>query len=238
MSDITPELLEQIRMARKKPREEQETSFLNTRESLVPVAESPTTLESADFVYEGKNDAGIVIQRIPYKNNLMEGMMTSYDDRGSLLCEIPFIKGKKEGVGIFYINGIKASEIPFQNDLMHGIFKAYHATGGLSMEASYKESYMDGDLLAYDETGALLKKETYAMGVKNGVSQTFYPSGKIYEEITFENNIPVNQSTAYHENGKPMAIKYYKDGKLVLIELYDDTGKLQENKSLGEAING
>ena len=32
----------------------------------------------------------------------------------------------------------------------------------------------------------------------------------------------------YHENGK--RVKHYKEGKLVLTELYDDNGNLKEKK--------
>jgi antitoxin component YwqK of YwqJK toxin-antitoxin module len=228
MSDITPELLEQIHLANKKRKEAQALS-LNDEPS-IPIPQESSVSSPPDSVYESKDEAGNVVQQTPYKNNLIEGMMKTYDDLGSLLCEIPFVKGKKEGIGIIYMNDTKASEISFQNDHMDGPYIAYHPNGAISTQVTYKENHMDGELSAFDDNGKLLKKETYTMGKKSGPSQTFYPSGKLYEEATFENNIPIHQSTAYHENGKPMVIKHYKDGKTLSVDIYDENGKLQEKK--------
>jgi antitoxin component YwqK of YwqJK toxin-antitoxin module len=227
MSDITPELLEQIHLANKK-RKETQTPPLSD-ETSTPSQEAPI-INPPDFIHETKDETGKVVQQTPYKNGLIEGTMKAYDDLGSLLCEIPFVKGKKEGVGTIYMSNAKASEISFQNDHMDGPYIAYHSNGEVSMKVTYKENHMDGELSAFDENGKPLKKETYKMGKKSGPSQTFYPSGKLYEEATFENNIPINQSTAYHENGKPMVIKHYKDGKTLSVDVYDENGKLQEKK--------
>jgi antitoxin component YwqK of YwqJK toxin-antitoxin module len=247
MSDITPELLEQIRLAQKKPQPIEDTSPEKPALSQTPdpslvvheiknhdgkvIQKIPLKNGVIDGILEVFDEKGNLRQSIPYENNLTQGTMMGYDDLGNILYEIPFKDGKKEGLGTFYMNGTKSSDITFQNDQMDGSFTAYHGNGAISMQVTYKESHMDGELSAFNERGTLVKKETYAMGKKNGPSQTFYPSGNLYEEATFENNIPINQSTTYHENQKPMTIKHYKEGKIVLTETYDDNGGLKKKEA-------
>jgi antitoxin component YwqK of YwqJK toxin-antitoxin module len=252
MSEITTEVLAQIHLANQKRKEASLSS--NDPASIPSNTQEATPPDLPDFVREVKDDNGNVIQKvpykngaiegtveifdekgklqqsIPYKNNLIEGRMKTYDDLGALLCDIPFSKGKKEGIGIIYMNDAKASEISFHDDHMDGPYIAYHSNGTVSMKTIYKENHMDGELSVFDDNDNPIKKEIYKMGRKSGLSQSFYPSGKLHEEITFENNIPINQSTAYHENGKPMMVKHYKDGKTTAVELYDENGKLQEKK--------
>ena len=231
MIEITPEILEQIRLAQQQNKERPIKELLEkpTTEQIEPFAAE----DSEDItVHIVKNDQGIVLQKIPMKEGNIHGVLEEFDDQGSRISEIMFDQGKRNGRSIFYIKGHKVVDVTFAQDVLEGSFATYHMNGKINTTGTYTRGAMDQELCIYDDQENLIKKEQYQAGYKEGVSQTFYPDGILYEEIVFGKDIPIGESKTYHINQTLMMLKRYKDGMIVYQETYDDKGNMIDKKSV------
>jgi antitoxin component YwqK of YwqJK toxin-antitoxin module len=90
-----------------------------------------------------------------YHNNLLDGPVKIYDDKGHLSTQIPYVKGVAEGEAVgYYPNGTKLFTVTFKNNRMEGWRKTYHSNGQVYQEKLYKNGAWTGkDYREYDKEG-------------------------------------------------------------------------------------
>ena len=94
---------------------------------------------------------------IPYKKGKKEGLEKMYAETGTLAIETPYKGGKENGIEIHYDgNGNLWEEIPYKNGKEEGIAKWYYENGKLQKEISFKKGKKEGTVKIYDENGKLL----------------------------------------------------------------------------------
>ncbi len=73
-------------------------------------------------------------------DNLLNGIITDYDEDGNLLRETPYKNGKKDGVEKGYrVDGSLSYEIPYENDKINGVIKRYRKDGSIQKQTEYKD---------------------------------------------------------------------------------------------------
>jgi antitoxin component YwqK of YwqJK toxin-antitoxin module len=80
------------------------------------------------------------------------------------------------------------------------------------------------------QNGKLAKKNIYKDGVLDGVSETYYPSGELLQQALYEKGSSVGEEKKFYQNGTVMQMTQFKDGKPVLMQQFDQKGKLLKEK--------
>ncbi len=174
-------------------------------------------------------ETGKLVQTISYENGILQGPLYGFDAEGKIIQEIPYENGKKEGLAVFYVQGIKIADINFKNDMMEGPAIYYNPAGYVSIITSYKNDKLEGEYNVFGDKKNLIKKCFYKEGNLDGLSQIFYPNGKILEEVVYKSNIPQSALTQYFESGKVRLVRTYDAlGHLTQEEIFKENGELQE----------
>lgn len=87
----------------------------------------------------GKYPDGTIRARVPYVGKQKHGLATSYDPQGNRSLEIPYEKGKREGVSRRYYEGGRQlyQTTEYKDDQMHGVQRKYRIDGTLLSESRY-----------------------------------------------------------------------------------------------------
>lgn len=127
------------------------------------------------------NDAGQLMYKGEFKDNIPVGIMKRYYESGGLQALLTI---DEEGVNA------KA--------------KLYFEDGELSAEGNFLQMKKDSVWRYYSfYTQKLVSEETFDKGIKVGVHKSFYESGQVSEEITWQNNYKEGPWVQYFPNGKP-----------------------------------
>ena len=94
-----------------------------------------------------------------------------------------------------------------------------------------KSDVAKGDKLYY-ENGKLKAQIPYKNGKKEGIAKGYYENGKLLEELSYKNNMREGIDKQYYESGKIKYVDTYKSDRLILREVYDETGKLKLRQDL------
>ena len=112
-----------------------------------------------EFVFHNKDG----VKRVPYRNNMAEGVVREYYPSGALKIETPFKKDKADGLGKhYYENGGIKVEIFFKNGEADGRSSAYYENGRLAVERTYKNGKISGEEKWYDQKGDLIFSVIYS----------------------------------------------------------------------------
>jgi len=75
-----------------------------------------------------------------------------YYESGALSWEIPYIDGKRHGIGMgYYESGALSWETPYVDGKIHGISRFYYESGTLELETTYVDGKIHGISRGYDE---------------------------------------------------------------------------------------
>lgn len=179
---------------------------------------------------------GTMIQTYQCVDGIKQGSMRFFDALGVLTHEVPYVNDKREGMGTFYVNGIKTAEITFHEDNMEGPAIYYASDGYVSAAALYHNNFLHGEMRCFDAQQRLVKSFAYVKGQLSGESVTYYPGGtKVFERMTYAENVPVDKQVQFYEDGGVLSIRDYDKGKLVKEKFYNTKGK-EISKAEGEKI--
>lgn len=214
-------------------------------------ATQPIPASPRDGIQIIKNSQGQVLQKIPLKNGVVDGEMQSFHpETGALTHQmtyengllhgdvlvfephtqnvaqrIPFAKGKKQGLGIFYQKGAKVSEIPFESDAMSGEARFYGPNEALQTIALYSNNQLNGPFVSFNPENQRIREANYKDGLLDGPTKTFYPGGALLEEALYKNNKVQEQLVRYYENGTPMQKVFYnQDGRPIREQSFSPKG--------------
>jgi len=171
------------------------------------------------------------------------GIYQSFFENGQLKMTVPYIKNKKNGLGIIYNElGRKTEEAQFKNDMLNGIRKILDSESG---EVVISETYVDDDFegpyKSYFPNGQIKQEGQYINGAMNQLWKYYYPNGQMKEAVHFSNNVEENgqlkaEGTYANENREGVWKVYHPNGVLEeeatykndweegIIEVFDSTG--------------
>lgn len=117
------------------------------------------------------------------KSWLFDGSCIAYDENAQVEAEIPYCKGKREGIAYYYHkNGAIWKEIYLQNDKLHGPFVVYFDNGTLFEKCDYCHGLREGAANRYWFGGAEAAVEIYDQD--RLIEGRYYtPQGQLVSEV-------------------------------------------------------
>ncbi len=128
---------------------------------------------------------------------IFEGSTYAFSDEGVLEAEIPYVKGKREGLALYYHkNSTIWKQIPLHNDLI------------------------EGSSISYYDDGSLFEKFIYVKGRKDGPAERRWKGGaeaaiELYEDdhlITGDYFSPIGEPVSQIINGNGFRAIFSQDG--------------------------
>lgn len=96
-----------------------------------------------------------------YKNDLLDGLMTTYYDNGHIAETTEYSKGKKQGKQLVYsVKDVLIKEFTYENGVLEGVNKFYSGRGILIIEGNYRNDKKIG-VWKYYEGGKLVREKLY-----------------------------------------------------------------------------
>ncbi len=163
---------------------------------------------------------------------LFEGTNKAWDEEGTLVAEIRYMKGALEGSSIYYhSNGKIWKDSPYNKNRLHGEVKIYLEDGVLLQTATYQdgerngpsyrhwspsqiayqEDYEEGALLEavyYDRSGALLSS------IHDGRGQrAVFGKRELFELQEYQNGVPEGRVKVFDEKQNLVAVYAVKTGE-------------------------
>lgn len=179
--------------------------------------------------YWNKGDSAIEY----FTNGKPDGNQTVWDTQKKLKCAYVYKKGKKNGLCIDYVNGIKKWESEYLDDTLHGKSRYFLHDGKLSSESEYDHGISKRSV-TYTSSGekssekASIGKDSvytvyYRKGMKTGEGiylkekrhgkWTYYEKGKLHLELNFMNGEQQGVCRFYFPGGSIKLEGNYVDGK-------------------------
>lgn len=122
-----------------------------------------TSLKETEDFFDGKvmhyYQNGNLQSVTTYKNNIINGTVERYTDKGEIDMKVSFIDGKQNGdMILYYEKGKKRAIIPFRNNLEHGMLVAFDIDGN----AIENKFYIEGKEIS---SRSEFNKKFYSSGV-------------------------------------------------------------------------
>jgi antitoxin component YwqK of YwqJK toxin-antitoxin module len=196
-------------------------------------------------------ETGSLISEEGFSDDQRNGSSFYYKE-GYKFKEVPFVKGKEEGVGKEYnkdglvitITKYKAGYIAREEKInrldkfnrKQGTWKEFYPDFSVKKEMQYRDDKLDGYLKEFARDGNLIKAEKYVEGVlqqnvaeliKLDIKNAYYENGRIKSSGTFNKGTPEGITRRYDEEGKIIGGEVYKDGILLAEGVTDEKGYKQ-----------
>ena len=104
-------------------------------------------------------------------------MSRLYDENGMLMLEMPYLKGKINGIVVEYFeNGEPHGKIPYIDNQKEGLAQFFYPDGKIAKEVSFSKDKFEGISKNYDRNGMLMMEVFFR---NNQIIEGFsYQSGK------------------------------------------------------------
>ena len=175
---------------------------------------------AASYVVFEHNSGGYDAQQSSMRDELLM--------HGNYTYPTPDLELGREGIFTYYhLNGKVSKEGAYKNNLRTGIWKSYSfSKGNLKNESHYDRDSLDGPSISYNVITGLKQNEgNYENGKKEG-DWKYYGKGVLREVERYSRN-RATQRDIYDSAGKVVRRLKYTDGKLVLGQAFDSTGREQ-----------
>lgn len=162
---------------------------------------------------------------------VFDGISRAWNERGNLLAEINYEKGKLQGnANYFHTNGQVSKIIPYEKDLIHGELIYYNEQGkvvgktpyrngkregiatykGDKMQPSYSEEYRNDLLIQatyHDYSGKITERIINGFG-----KQTVYINGALHSIREYKEGIPEGEVKLFDPQGHLETVFHVKGG--------------------------
>ncbi len=109
--------------------------------------------------YHNRSDRLMMVEN--YKNNLLEGTVTTYYDNKQISEITEFVNGKKEGKQLIYsLKGVLIKEFTYKKNILEGANQFFNGKGELTIDGNYKNNKKTG-VWKYYTNGKLTKEKQY-----------------------------------------------------------------------------
>ncbi len=170
-------------------------------------------------------------RRIPYVHGKKHGVEKVFVDRHKLQAEIPWKKGKVDGVKkMYYPNSGKIrSKTEYKNGQPHGTTKTLTREGKLMRKGKLVKGDRHGKMLDYwPETGTKRRVVLYDRGKVINTVTEYTKDGKLKREIPFKNNQRHGIEKVYNKDGKVKEKRYWYKGKRMTERTYEHKMKKEK----------
>lgn len=155
------------------------------------------------------NEKGNISVEFNYKEGKKSGIKRVYDaEDGRIISEENFSNDVREGLSVYFKEGIKFKEVPFVNGKEEGIGREFDKTGLIQTITTYKKGFINREEKI---------NRTDKFGKKQGIWKEFYPDGAVHKEMKYQDDL----LNGYYK-------EFAKDGNLILAQKYIE-GVLQKN---------
>jgi antitoxin component YwqK of YwqJK toxin-antitoxin module len=173
-------------------------------------------------VWKKVNALGIILQKMIFRNDILEGSYEKFDQDGVLLSSGQYKNGKKNG---FWIEN--EDDVVFRgyyiNDDLDGECTWYYSTGKIKYKGNYKQGKLIDTWKEYYENG-ILKEEGYIInGLKEGIWNFYLENGNLDSVATFNEKYFSNTDTLIKGKLSEGFVTYALNDK---IGFMDSTGKI------------
>ena len=164
-------------------------------------------------------DGPSMIARIYYPNgNLKEvylddddfvtGIVRTYYESEKKHEEIPYYKGKKDGLRkIYFENGNLSNEVHYSDDLRDGKAIDYYSNGKIFRLKYYKDNFGNGEFTEYYKNGQIKVKGNYKDGLRDGEFK-FYSENNKYLGSVFYKNKEIIKNTLSKEDKENLSTSF------------------------------
>jgi antitoxin component YwqK of YwqJK toxin-antitoxin module len=139
------------------------------------------------------------------------------------VAEGNYFREKKEGLWIYYTEGVKVAEEHFVSGLKNGLCRKFYSTGELLEESEWKKNQKEGKYQAFFQSGKPYLQCMYNNDQRNGRCFSYFPSGTPEVESHYTNDLPDGTWKYMDENDSIRFILQYEKGTLknpeILIKL-------------------
>jgi|GEM_PF-157709 len=159
-----------------------------------------------------------------YKNGKKTGLWVYYDRYGQKEKEERYADDKLDGKQIFYDGKEVDKFYHYKNNVKEGEFALYRE-GRLREKGTYVNDRMEGTRTQYHANGKPSYEEVIPHN-PNGekIERDFTQTGSLRTERRYENGRQTGEKQ-YYDNGKLKRVFKRIDGKLEVVEEYDENGK-------------
>ena len=120
----------------------------------------------------------------------------------------------------------KSEVIEQEGRIPDGVVREYYDSGGLMMEAQYRNDRLNGTAKTYYRAGVLYQENNYNDGLEDGILKTFYENGQLKFEKNYKNGELVSVKH-FRQEGKLTGESSYKDGEIFSQKLFDEFGDIE-----------
>jgi len=197
------------------------------------------------------SETSVLISEEAFSDDQRNGVSFYYKE-GYKFKEVPYVKGKEEGMGkefnkdgmIVTITKYKSGYISREEKInrtdkfnkKQGNWREFYPDFSVRRELQYRDDKLDGYLKEFGKDGNLIKAEKYIEGVlqvnvpeliKLDIKNAYFENGRIKSSGTFNKGVPEGITRRYDEEGKIISGEVYKDGVLLAEGITDEKGYKQ-----------
>lgn len=107
----------------------------------------------------------------------------------------------------------------------HGPGVWFHPGGGMAAQGPYRDGRRHGVWSSWDEEGRRSSVISHAAGEYDGLYVTWWPNGVRQSEIEWKAGKKHGRSRSWGDDGKPLAITYYDQDRVVRRTVFGADGK-------------
>jgi len=127
-------------------------------------------------------------------------------------------------VNRFHLNRNLRSRVHYQNGVQQGVALRFNADGLMTDSSNYVEGRRRGLQLGWTTNG-IASDSLWFDEAGNGTLTRRYASGALRERGRFERDtVHAGRWEYFYEDGKPLAIEEYSNGKRILLTCFDPNG--------------
>ena len=189
---------------------------------------------------------GEKMKEFSYKDGILEGSFSKWNEDGQLLTQQHYSLGKWNGTWLQFYQppGHLKEERHYEDSKPVGIWSKWAASGLMTEKCFYSDGLKNGISMRWHKNGQLAKKAIYEDGKLNGLLQEFSPSGQQLLSTGYKHGIKWGLEKKWYENGSQgskifwnnrgrkhdKAETWFNNGNLKTVRQYDN-GNLLEAQS-------
>jgi uncharacterized protein len=152
-----------------------------------------------------------LVSKKSYKKDVLDGTYTIYFANGTLCAEVPFVKGKANGVGKAYDDkGILRVETTFKNNQRHGVRRLYSRYHGQVIEGNFEKGSLVGDIKV---TGDGPDTWYFPADFSRGSIKVYSGTNKLMEMPVIEGEKLHGEAIEYYTGGSKKTSFNFDKGK-------------------------
>jgi len=169
----------------------------------------------------GLSDSSFLRATGEYADDMRTGTWSWHRLSGSLIAEVPFVKGNLEGATrVYHADGkALAASGNFGSNNLSGTWQFFHANGTKSEEGEFYLNKQDKLWKAWHEDGSLAREGAYRLGASTGPWVYYWPGGKphfrgsylVYKSGITEYGVMVGEWDYFNDQGELVSREFYAD---------------------------